>query len=160
MQFSNIALAALLTAVQAIPTTVTDGTSKLGARSLTQCTEYTVFNRTTSNSPLVADCQKMARNIDNGNGIWTVFNKEGVQHPAAWSGSCFFSVTVPPGTQGGDRYAYIGNGDIIDLVNRAIESFGKDGKIGADGAMHCVGSDETGVDIMWGISRAAGCSTD
>ncbi|KAK4035038.1 putative necrosis-inducing factor-domain-containing protein [Parachaetomium inaequale] len=136
-----------------MPTTGTDG-SKLAARALTQCVDYTIFNRTTGASPQAADCQQMARNIGFGNGIWAVFNKEGVQRPVAWDSSCVFSLTVPAGARGGDSYAYIGNGDISDLVDMAAKAFEDGGLIGADGAMHCVGSDETGVDIIWGISHA------
>ena len=148
-------LAALLTAVQALPTT-TDGTNtkKLAARALTQCVDYTIFNRTTDASPNVADCQQMARNIGSGNGMWTVYNNEGVQRPVTRSNSCVFSLTVPAGARGGDSYVYIGNGDISDLVDMAVKAFEDGGLIGADGAMHCIGSDEMGVDVRWGISHA------
>jgi hypothetical protein len=73
----------------------------------------------------VADCQHLARNIAGG-GTWTV-TSAGAQHQLAQYGTCAFGIQ-------GDKSintAYVGNQDIIDVINTSIAKFQWEGKIGA-----------------------------
>ncbi|KAJ6179583.1 hypothetical protein N7519_010044 [Penicillium mononematosum] len=105
---------------------------RLGTRaSINDCGDSTFINQSTGGSPLVADCQHLARNIAGG-GTWKVTFTDS-QHQLAQYGTCAFGIE-------GDNpmnTAYVGNQDIIDVINTSIAKFQWEGKIGTKGTMAC-----------------------
>ncbi|KAF2798688.1 hypothetical protein K505DRAFT_357263 [Melanomma pulvis-pyrius CBS 109.77] len=136
-------MASLLALTQATPT------GPLQARkSVNDCGDSTFVNKSSGGSPLIADCQQIARNIAGG-GTWTV-GAGGEQHQLVQYGTCAFGAA---GAGSSANAAYIGNQDIIDLINTSIQKFAWFDKVGAEGKMGCqsltglVG----GVDMKWGL---------
>jgi hypothetical protein len=112
------------------------------------CGDSTFENKSSPASPKVSDCQTIARNIAGG-GKWTV-GAGGEHHQLVQFGTCAF------GAQGAGsdmNSAFIGNTDIIDLINDSIRRFEWNGLVGASGVVGCrsmtglVG----GVRMRWGI---------
>ncbi|PSN59371.1 hypothetical protein BS50DRAFT_476817, partial [Corynespora cassiicola Philippines] len=112
-----------------------------------ECGDSSFENQTTGGSPTVNDCRQLARNIA-GNGRWTV-GAGGEHRQLAQYGTCAF------GAQGNKsmNWAYIGNQDIIDLINDSINRFQWNGLVGAKGSMACRGGSGQIIDteMIWGI---------
>ncbi|RHZ49226.1 uncharacterized protein CDV56_106401 [Aspergillus thermomutatus] len=109
------------------------------------CGDSTFENQSSSGSPLVSDCQKIASNIASG-GTWTVMS--GTQHQLVQYGTCAFGVTFHyPVAQS----VKIGNQDIIDLINTSISKFQWFDKVGAKGQMPCQTVSEGDEIVEWGI---------
>ncbi|KAJ6003367.1 hypothetical protein N7451_005914 [Penicillium sp. IBT 35674x] len=147
--FTIGAFALLLAGAQAAP--VSTQSSENPAAVLTKrkevndCGTSTFVNESSSGSPKVADCRKIATNIKSG-GTWT-FEGFGVQHKLVHYGTCAFGVT-----SSADGFTYIGNEDIINLIDDSIKKFKWEGKVGAKGKMKCKG--EGGKDeVVWGIYK-------
>ncbi|KAF5668773.1 RF2-like protein [Fusarium denticulatum] len=146
----NTSLLTLLMAAFAAASPITESsTSTLTKRkSVNDCGDSTFENHSSGGSPLLADCQRIARNIAGG-GTWTV-GAGGEHHQLVQYGTCAFGAQ---GAGSNMNAAYIGNQDIIDLINSSIEKFQWEGKVGAAGVMGCqsltglVGS----VNMRWGI---------
>ncbi|KAI1833998.1 hypothetical protein DTO006G1_7751 [Penicillium roqueforti] len=144
---TSITFATLLAFAQAAPLAPKE--SRLEARaSINDCGSSTFINQSSGGSPLVADCQHLARNIAGG-GTWTV-SASGSQHQLAQYGTCAF------GIQGQVlETAHIGNQDIIDVINSSIAKFKWEGKIGAKGTMGCQTVTKSGnTPMTWGIYHA------
>ncbi|CDM27637.1 hypothetical protein CBS147339_4225 [Penicillium roqueforti] len=127
---TSITFVTLLVFVQAAPLAPKE--PRLEARaSINDCGSSTFINQSSGDSPLVADCQVLVKNIAGG-GTWTV-PAVGRQHQLAQYGTCAF------GIQGGQvlNIAYVGNQDIIYIINSSIAKFKWKGKIGAKGTMSC-----------------------
>ncbi|KAJ5900892.1 putative necrosis-inducing factor-domain-containing protein [Penicillium subrubescens] len=122
--------------------------SMLAANNMVNdCGYYTFINQSSGGSPLISDCQQITRNIANG-GSWEVEDFGG-QHQLIQYGTCAFGVTGDKSING----FYIGNPDIIDLINSSIGLFAWERLVGAKGVMGCqsltglVG----GVTVTWGL---------
>ncbi|KAF9769179.1 hypothetical protein IL306_013420 [Fusarium sp. DS 682] len=117
-------------------------------KSVNDCGDSTFENHSSAGSPLVKDCQQIARNIAGG-GTWTV-GAGGEHHQLLQYGTCAFGAQ---GAEGNMNAAYIGNQDIIDLINTSIDKFKWKGKVGAAGVMGCQSLQGLvgGVKMRWGI---------
>ncbi|KAJ5935471.1 hypothetical protein N7466_005018 [Penicillium verhagenii] len=150
MKFLTIAsLTLLLAGAQAAPSTPFSKKSPAvifdKRSSINDCGTSTFTNESSSGSPEVADCRKIATNIKSG-GTWT-FEGFGVHHQLVQYGTCAFGVKVSA-----DRYTYIGNEDIIQLIDDSIKKFKWEGKVGAKGTMKCSGQDGDD-EVVWGIYK-------
>ncbi|KAJ5288624.1 necrosis-inducing factor-domain-containing protein [Penicillium angulare] len=150
----HVSIAAILAAgialVQAAPVghTLTDRSpnpivvlSERGASSVNDCGDSTFINQSSGGSPKISDCQQIATNIANG-GTWSV-ESNGAQNQLVQYGTCALGVT-------GDftiGIFYVGNQDIIDVINESISRFSWNGLVGAEGKMYCEG----GSDVTWAI---------
>ncbi|KAI0164012.1 hypothetical protein GGR57DRAFT_489709 [Xylariaceae sp. FL1272] len=111
------------------------------------CGNSTFENKGSEASPLVSDCLQLAKNIYI-EGDWTV-DSSGTQHQIAQFGSCKFGIQGE-GMPIGNIDIYIGNQDIIDIINDAVTRFGSTGRVGAKGSMTCWGNVK-GQQVVWGI---------
>jgi hypothetical protein len=97
----------------------------------------------------VSDCQQLARNIA-GDGSWTVTTSE--HRKLASYGTCVFGAQCIQWA-----VAYIGNQDIIDLINDSItryqwQSPGGGLVVGSSGFMTCHSSPSVGDQgVQWGL---------
>jgi hypothetical protein len=151
MQFSIIHIVASLLAIsQASPVQTSPlQTSPLQKRkSVNDCGDSTFINQSSGGSPNIGDCQGIAKNIAGG-GTWTV-GAGGEQHQLVQLGTCAFGARGAGSTA---NAAYIGNQDIIDLINSSIQKFSWNGKVGAKGVMNCQSLKGTfeSVDMEWGL---------
>jgi hypothetical protein len=113
--------------------------------SINDCGDSSFINQTSGASPRVDDCLQIARNIAGG-GTWTV-NGFGVQHQLVQYGTCAFGIT-----QGSTAPVYIGNQDIIDLINDSVARFQWNGLVGSKGTMDCqMAGYPAHVSVLWGI---------
>lgn len=113
-----------------------------------QCGESTFQDKTdTRTSPLISDCLVINKNIAEG-GRWAVEAVTGSMHQLVQFGTCALGAkTVPPY---GDAFFYIGNADIIDVINVSIARFRRDGVVAANGTMHCKAA-AVGTSVGWEI---------
>lgn len=152
-------IAALLAVTQATPVPVTPvPANALEARGIDDCGDSTFINQSSTGSPLIKDCQQLARNIaamsfhysytdsylntmhiahnlSPGNGSWTVAQKS---ETLVTYGTCAF------GASSIAWFSYVGNQDITNLICSPIEKFSWSGKVGSKGTMGCEGSDVKG----------------
>ncbi|KAB8532537.1 hypothetical protein FH972_025482 [Carpinus fangiana] len=131
-------LATFLAVAQAAPLTSLNPTfaakAKLVQRdSINDCGDSSFNNNSSDGSPTVADCQMIASNISGG-GTWEVEQLTPSQHQLVQYGTCAFGVQTDDTSING---AYIGNQDIIDIINASIEQFEFNGLVGASGKMEC-----------------------
>lgn len=111
---------------------------------INDCGDSSFTNRSSGGSPRVDDCRQIAANI-NGGGTWEVENFAGSQHQLVQYGTCAFGVQ---GTGASNSvYFYVGNSDIIDLINSSIDKFQWNGLVGSEGVMNC----QPGQDVKWGL---------
>lgn len=106
------------------------------------CSDFRYENASTGGSPTVDDCRTIVKNIQDG-GSWD------------WSGAGNHKTLVTYGTcaMGIDNGARVGNLDVTDIINGAIDRFEWKGLVGAKGMMNCqkpVGQQETS-DVHWSI---------
>ncbi|PLN79765.1 hypothetical protein BDW42DRAFT_194896 [Aspergillus taichungensis] len=146
MRFSIAAsIACLLALTQAAPTT-----NELVARkSVNDCGDSTFIDQGSEGSPDITDCQHIVENIKGG-GTWKV-SQIGAQYQLVEFGTCAF------GAEGNAaNTAYVGNQDIMDIINESIRKFGRpDGKVGAKGTVDCQ-SDRGAMGVGrldWGIYK-------
>ncbi|OIW29502.1 hypothetical protein CONLIGDRAFT_669360 [Coniochaeta ligniaria NRRL 30616] len=119
----------------------------LPSDSINECSESTFTDQTSDASPKVDDCLRIATNIAGG-GRWEVEAATGEQHQLVQWGTCAFGVkAVPPW---GDAFFYVGNQDIIDIINTSIQMFGGRGVVGSKGDMSCQAAREP-PNVEWGI---------
>ncbi|KAH7071471.1 putative necrosis-inducing factor-domain-containing protein [Paraphoma chrysanthemicola] len=133
----------LLAATKASPIT-----AKLEARNyVNDCGDSTFVNQSSGGSPQISDCQQIVRNIAGG-GTWTV-GLGGEHHQIVQYGTCAFGINGDSSMNA----AYIGNGDISDLINDSIKRFAWQGKVGAKGHMACrsIQGAVSGGGLTWGI---------
>ncbi|KAF5007497.1 hypothetical protein FDECE_6185 [Fusarium decemcellulare] len=102
------------------------------------CGESSFENQTSGASPRVVDCQQLNYNIRDG-GSWLV---GGFQRQLASYGDCAFGARVNDGLA-----CWVGNHDIIDLINDSIARYRRHGLVGAKGEMSCNG----GCTVVWDI---------
>ncbi|KAI1073202.1 hypothetical protein LB507_010805 [Fusarium sp. FIESC RH6] len=96
-------------------------------------------NETSDKSPLIKDCEAIIRNIEgNGRTQWTVQVVGKNQRKIAAAGTCAFGVEATK-VDGNVNFEF-GGQDMINLINTAIGKYGKNGKIGAVGDLHCSGN--------------------
>lgn len=116
--------------------------------SINDCQDSSFNNDTTDGSPLVSDCQTLASNIAGGGSwsVWTLFYSNGNAFDEIASyGTCAFGVRS-------NAAIYVGNQDIIDLINSAIDMFQWNGLVGADGQVDCQDQAAAATNPMhWGI---------
>ncbi|KAF1935723.1 hypothetical protein EJ02DRAFT_415327 [Clathrospora elynae] len=134
-------IAAFLAVTQASPVAF----NLVARKSVNDCGDSTFINQSSDGSPLISDCQQIASNIAGG-GTWTVADG---QHQLVQFGTCAFGVQPYDGL----NFAYIGNQDIIDLINESIRRFSYNGKVGSKGEMGCQSGQGLvgGVDVNWGL---------
>lgn len=150
MQFTQLSLLAItLAAANAAPTS--ENLNFLEKRkSVNDCGPSTFVNQGSGGSPLVADCQMIARNIAGG-GTFQVGCGGNAQHTKATYGTCAWGAHCDSDSA---NVANVGNQDIIDTINTSIDKFARgQQKVGSLGHMSCqslkgVGSDAS---ITWGI---------
>ncbi|KAF4436166.1 hypothetical protein F53441_13310 [Fusarium austroafricanum] len=145
MRFDTSILSVLMAGF-ATASPVSENPSSLAKRAqYDMCGDSTFDNHSTGGSPLVKDCQKITRNIA-GDGRWdlTVRHRQVVQY-----GTCAFGAEIVGQLTAG----YIGNTDIIDLINDSINKFQWEGKVGAAGEMSCKSLSGRFSDarVRWGI---------
>ncbi|KAL1839528.1 hypothetical protein VTJ49DRAFT_1430 [Mycothermus thermophilus] len=116
----------------------------LAARAPKDTCGHSSFNGDTNdNSPTIADCQRLASNLS-GEGTWMVYVYHGTKTLATY-GTCKFTATTISQTG-----TYVGDTDVQDLIRDSIRMFGKNGRIGAYGAMNCHPASEA---VFWSIRR-------
>lgn len=98
-----------------------------------ECGESSFIDQTSGGSPKVEDCLQIATNIAGG-GRWQVEAILGLQHQLVAYGTCAFGVQR---AQVGAFYFYVGNADIIDIINTSVQRFGSSGLVGSKGFMWC-----------------------
>ncbi|KAK4213199.1 putative necrosis-inducing factor-domain-containing protein [Rhypophila decipiens] len=104
------------------------------------------WDETSPASPLITDCQKLAEDIE-GDGEWSVGQSGHMELKR--HGTCAFGVSNTGSIFGFfEPYVAIGNGDIISVINKAIELYGADGVIGSWGIMFCQRK-SLGLDGSW-----------
>jgi hypothetical protein len=83
-----------------------------------------------------------------GGGTWTV-GLGGEHHQLVQYGTCAFGINGDSSANA----AYIGNQDIIDLINSSIQKFSWEGKVGAKGHMSCQSLQGLvgGGSLTWGL---------
>jgi hypothetical protein len=144
------AIAAVVAVVGAVPAvTPNEATPENTFEKRTQyneCGPSSFVGNTSGASPKVADCKTIVKNISGG-GRWTT--TQGESRKLVSFGTCAFSVhnlhTDP------SLVAYVGNRDIIDLINDSIAKFASDGKVGAHGKMKCNGTPGYKDGMYWQI---------
>lgn len=115
------------------------------------CNQYTYVNEASDGSPKTSDCKTLADNISGG-GSWT--SSGASQRELAKNGGCAFGTDIADGE--GSLLYYVGNQDIIDVINEMIKQFDPDGngKLGGSGEMHCdvpAANGGKAAKIKWGI---------
>jgi hypothetical protein len=99
-----------------------------------KCGVSSFIGGTTDASPTIEDCITITHNVAK-DGRWEVEAVINDQHQIAQWGTCAFGVqAVLPF---GDKFFYVGNPDIIDVIHDSIDRFGRDGKVGSMGTMIC-----------------------
>ncbi|KAL4768027.1 putative necrosis-inducing factor-domain-containing protein [Aspergillus nidulans var. acristatus] len=112
------------------------------------CGESTFEDQGSEASPLIEDCKQIIKNIQGTDGEWNTSPLE-KQRALVSYGSCKFGVTGK-GIHGNDSFM-TGAQDIIDIINDAIEKFGRDdGRVGAKGTMQCDGNIKK-QKVDWGL---------
>ncbi|RDA94947.1 hypothetical protein CP533_0158 [Ophiocordyceps camponoti-saundersi (nom. inval.)] len=107
-----------------------------------KCGSSSFENQGSEASPNIDDCKRIVWNIRRG-GRWTLFNSNHRQ--LAQYGTCAF------GAQTDYPFKYVGNEDIMDLINDSIKYFARhDGKVGSKGKMDCSGG-IFGGEVHWGL---------
>lgn len=126
-------LATYLATAEGAPTTLKRAVFgyESAQNSVNDCGDSTFVDESSPASPLISDCQHLASNIAGG-GTWTIGEDD--QRTLATYGTCAFGVEVESGFVG-----YVGNQDIIDLINSSIEMFAWGALVGAKGEMSCQG---------------------
>ncbi|OJJ46519.1 hypothetical protein ASPZODRAFT_132589 [Penicilliopsis zonata CBS 506.65] len=114
-------------------TTLLAATPMSFASQINDCGDSSFDNETSGGSPKVSDCQKIASNIAGG-GSWYLDDST-TQRQLVQYGTCAFGARL---TENGPNY--IGNQDIIDLINDSISKFQSNGLVGSKGSMSCGGS--------------------
>ncbi|KAG5655689.1 hypothetical protein KAF25_009188, partial [Fusarium avenaceum] len=96
-------------------------------------------NETSEKSPLIKDCEAIIRNIEgNGGTQWTVQVVGTNQRKIAAAGTCAFGVEATK-VDGNVNFEF-GGQDMINIITTAVKKYGKNGKIGAIGDLHCSGN--------------------
>ncbi|EGS17235.1 class V chitinase-like protein [Thermochaetoides thermophila DSM 1495] len=117
---------------------------------LSFCGISTFVDQTSGASPSVKDCEQIIRNIEgDGKTSWrspVVFGKP--HRTIAKFGGCSFGVEAT--NENGNIFFDVGGQDVIDLINDAVQRFGKTGKVGALGFMKCKGNIKD-QEVKWGI---------
>ncbi|KAL4982965.1 hypothetical protein BDW68DRAFT_191715 [Aspergillus falconensis] len=112
------------------------------------CGESTFEDQGSEASPLIEDCKQIIKNIQGTDGEWNTSPLE-KQRALVSYGSCKFGVTGK-GIHGNVSFM-TGAQDIIDIINDAIEKFGRDdGRVGAKGTMQCDGNIKK-QKVDWGL---------
>ncbi|KAL4904081.1 hypothetical protein BDW74DRAFT_185756 [Aspergillus multicolor] len=112
------------------------------------CGESTFEDQGSEASPLIDDCKQIIKNIQGTDGEWNTSPLE-KQRSLVHYGSCRFGVTGK-GIHGNVSFM-TGAQDIIDIINDAIEKFGRDdGRVGAKGTMQCDGNIKK-QKVDWGL---------
>ena len=138
------ALATLLLSAQALPTAGTSARSPLLKRDF-DCDDYTYENDTSDGSPLVSDCQQLVANIF-GPGDWRT-DQPGFRTIAS-CGTCNFGVQQHTPTI---TIFHVGNQDISTIINKAINMYQWNGRVGASGYMQCAGDIGPPNDVYWAL---------
>ncbi|KAK3956166.1 hypothetical protein QBC32DRAFT_251260 [Pseudoneurospora amorphoporcata] len=103
---------------------------------MNHCGDSTFEGRTSDASPLVEDCLQIIRNIQgDASTDWTpgIGSTKEIK-----ANGCTFAV-VSTAVKGSVTYK-VGGQDLIDIINEAVNRFGGDGKVGAEGDMTCKGN--------------------
>jgi hypothetical protein len=139
-------LATILAVASAAPSA--EPISLEARNSVNDCGDSTFENQSSDGSPLIVDCQKIASNIagtSKPSALPSPISDTTLFHPGfianmhfvgggTWSiGTCAFGVDKSDTTNVG----YVGNQDIIDLINESIRRFSYNGKVGSKGSMDC-----------------------
>ncbi|PLN86539.1 putative necrosis-inducing factor-domain-containing protein [Aspergillus taichungensis] len=116
-----------------------------------RCNQYSYKNEASGGSPQTSDCKTLAENIA-GSGDWT--SSGASQRELAKHGSCAFGTEEADGE--GSLLYYVGNEDIIDVINEMIKQFDPEGngRLGGSGEFHCdvpAANGGKAAKIKWGI---------
>lgn len=117
---SALAFALLTAAAEATPIasrTPSSASILFSRDSINDCGGSTFVDESSGGSPLISDCRQIATNIAGG-GSWEVENFLAQQHQLVQSGTCAFGVQGDGEAE--DDGFYVGNQDIIDLINSSI----------------------------------------
>ncbi|KAL4877049.1 hypothetical protein BJY04DRAFT_231180 [Aspergillus karnatakaensis] len=114
-----------------------------------RCGETTWDNETSDASPDIEDCLTIVERIKGTEGEWDIENVVGTQHQLVEAGGCAFGIDSLDASNGNVQY-FIGAGDIVDIIEGAIERYGGDGKVGAKGKMYCDGNTKQ-QHVEWGL---------
>lgn len=117
-------------------------------QGVSSCGTSTFVDQTSSASPTVVDCMQLVQNIEGGTGSHEIENALGEQHQIAQYGSCKFGVQGM-GKHGNIAF-YVGDQDIVDIINTSVQKFSWNGLVSAKGMMSCSG-DVTGQEVQWGL---------
>ncbi|RYP62222.1 hypothetical protein DL771_009821 [Monosporascus sp. 5C6A] len=108
-------------------------------KGLSKCGEYEYDEGSTNDdSPSVTDCEQIIRNIQGD--TTTDWTQDVVGKP--WrdikANGCKFSFRASK--INGNSVFYVGGQNIIDLIEKSVKDYAKDGKVSASGHMTCGGS--------------------
>ncbi|KAE8152020.1 chitinase [Aspergillus avenaceus] len=115
------------------------------------CGESTFEDQTNDASPSIDDCLAIIKNIQpdtNTNWVHEVLGKN--QRKIASAGSCSFGVEATK-VHGNVNFV-VGGQDVIDIIQSAINRFGREGKVAAKGEMGCSGNMKS-QPVKWGIYK-------
>jgi hypothetical protein len=106
---------------------------------LLRCEESSFENETSDTSPWIEDCLGIIENIEgDGSTEWTVQVTGMRQRKIAAHKSCAFGVEATK--VDGNIEVFFGGQDLINIINTSVKKYGKNGKIGAVGDLHCKGN--------------------
>lgn len=108
-------------------------------KGLSKCGEYEFDEGSTNDeSPSVTDCEQIIRNIQGD--TTTDWTQDVVGKP--WrdisANGCKFSFRASK--INGNSVFYVGGQNVIDLIEKSVKDYAKDGKVSASGHMTCGGS--------------------
>lgn len=112
------------------------------------CSDFRFENQSTKGSPTIEDCRTIVKNIQDG-GSWD-YSGIGKHRTLVTYGTCALDI---------HSGARVGNLDITDIINGAIDRFAWNGLVGARGMMNCfkpLGQPET-TDVHWSLYFNNGC---
>jgi len=125
-----------------------------GASASGYCGSSTFVNKSSGGSPLVSDCQELARQYSSVAKAIEVGTDRGIE--VHRYGTCVFGVI-----QRSPSGFYIGDDDVKDIIRDSIAVFQLNGRVGTEGDMSCTAYSTTGnrpadgyAPVWWGIYHA------
>lgn len=103
------------------------------------CGTSSFNNDRTGKLPTISDCKCVAFAIRHNKGSWLIDPEDG-SFQVASCGTCAFIIST-----GDFLSAYVGSGDMLDLIHDSIARFGKNGKVAVNGHVGCLQPSSSGI---------------
>lgn len=109
-------------------------------QGLSKCGEYEFDegNQTNDDSPSVRDCEQIIRNIQGDTTTDWTQEVVGKKWRDLTADGCKFSFRASK--INGNSVFYVGGQNVIDLIEKSVKDYAKDGRVSASGHMTCGGS--------------------